>query len=411
MYNVGFGDCFLVTIPGADGNRRILFDCGSVAQAPAVSMDTVLQQLWQDATDPSTREPRIDVVVTTHRHRDHVSGFARPGWERVQVREVWLPWTEHPTDSKARQIRERQSRLALALSTSLATQLMAAGLSAADHTRLQRSQELALNALSNERAMATLHEGFAGNPTRRFLPGDGTSDLILKTDVLPEVTVYALGPSRDPDVIRDMDPPQGESYLRLADSLGAGASVPEPFAPEWRIPPSVWAEVAANQDASGLRNVFFRGLPQSSPMPGFPELSLDDQEAIAKMGELEQAVAVSLDKAVNGTSLMLMLKIGQAHLLFPGDAQWGLWQAALRIRPPTSCCAKPHFSKCRITVATMARQRNSWKRLLPMRSLARGRAITSARALISGRLFPLLRRPSLIKPYGQLPPPGSTSCC
>ena len=125
-------------------------------------------------------------------------------------------------------------------------------------------------------------------------------------------------------------PPQGESYPRLADSLGAGASVPEPFASEWRIAPSVWAEVAANQDASGLRNVFFRGLPQSSPMPGFPELSLDDQEAIAKMGELEQAVAVSLDKAVNGTSLMLMLKIGQAHLLFPGDAQWGLWQAALR---------------------------------------------------------------------------------
>ncbi len=26
MYNVGFGDCFLVTITGADGNRRILFD-------------------------------------------------------------------------------------------------------------------------------------------------------------------------------------------------------------------------------------------------------------------------------------------------------------------------------------------------------------------------------------------------
>ena len=188
---------------------KVEFDCGSVAQAPDVSMDTVLQQLWQDATDPSTREPRIDVVVAPHRHRDHVSGFARPGWERVQVREVWLPWTEHPTDSKARQIRERQSRLALALSTSLATQLMAAGLSAANHTRLQRSQELALNALSNERAMATLHEGFAGNPTRRFRPGDGTSDLILKTDVLPEVTVYGLGPSRDPDVIRDMDSTPG----------------------------------------------------------------------------------------------------------------------------------------------------------------------------------------------------------
>src|SRR4030095_12132816 len=41
------------------------------------------------------------------------------------------------------------------------------------------------------------------------------------------------------------------------------------------------------------------------------------------------AVAVALDKAVNGTSLMLMLEIAGEHLLFPGDAQWGTWQAAM----------------------------------------------------------------------------------
>ena len=29
MYNVGFGDCFLLTIPMADGVRRILIDCGT----------------------------------------------------------------------------------------------------------------------------------------------------------------------------------------------------------------------------------------------------------------------------------------------------------------------------------------------------------------------------------------------
>jgi hypothetical protein len=38
---------------------------------------------------------------------------------------------------------------------------------------------------------------------------------------------------------------------------------------------------------------------------------------------------VALDRAVNGTSLMLMFEIGKAFLLFPGDAQWGTWQAAL----------------------------------------------------------------------------------
>src|SRR5262245_46781037 len=149
MYNVGFGDCFLVTIPTTEGARRMLFDCGSVAQAPTVTMAAVLEQLWHDATDPGADAPQIDVIVATHRHRDHVSGFAQPGWERVQGREVWLPWTEHPTDPEARRIRETQSRLALALDTSLETKLRTEGLSATDRTRFAGWRELTLNALSN----------------------------------------------------------------------------------------------------------------------------------------------------------------------------------------------------------------------------------------------------------------------
>lgn len=29
MYNVGFGDCFLLTLPTAPGPRRMLIDCGT----------------------------------------------------------------------------------------------------------------------------------------------------------------------------------------------------------------------------------------------------------------------------------------------------------------------------------------------------------------------------------------------
>lgn len=28
MYNVGFGDCFLIRIPAKGGERRVLVDCG-----------------------------------------------------------------------------------------------------------------------------------------------------------------------------------------------------------------------------------------------------------------------------------------------------------------------------------------------------------------------------------------------
>ena len=43
----------------------------------------------------------------------------------------------------------------------------------------------------------------------------------------------------------------------------------------------------------------------------------------------EFAVAVKLEKAVNGTSLMMMFEMGKARLLFPGDAQNGTWKVAL----------------------------------------------------------------------------------
>jgi beta-lactamase superfamily II metal-dependent hydrolase len=36
-----------------------------------------------------------------------------------------------------------------------------------------------------------------------------------------------------------------------------------------------------------------------------------------------------LDRAVNNTSVMFLLQVGDALLLFPGDAQWGAWRPLL----------------------------------------------------------------------------------
>jgi hypothetical protein len=309
----------------------MLFDCGSIAHDPDVKMDDVLARLWQDATDPGASAPRIDVVVATHRHRDHVSGFEKKGWARVRVGEVWMPWTEHPTDREAKRIRETQSRLALALDASLTLRLAGAG-DGGERLRMQRLQELAANALSNAGAMEMLHEGFAGSPLRRFLPEPGALSQV-SSPALPGVTAYVLGPSRDKEVIRDMDPPAGQSFLRLVGSEAGQPSAPQPFASGWRIDRQTWKEATEGvttvlPDTPVTRILALRTGYISRPDP--PVLSDADREALGSLGDVNQAVAVSLDKAVNGTSLMILLKIGRAHLLFPGDAQWGSWQAALR---------------------------------------------------------------------------------
>jgi beta-lactamase superfamily II metal-dependent hydrolase len=98
MYNVGFGDAFLVLLPANGKQRRILFDCGSVEAAEGVPMSSVVDRIISDVTDDDG-VPRIDVVVATHRHKDHISGFANASWANVEVKEVWLPWTEDPIGS------------------------------------------------------------------------------------------------------------------------------------------------------------------------------------------------------------------------------------------------------------------------------------------------------------------------
>src|SRR5919106_5510363 len=41
-------------------------------------------------------------------------------------------------------------------------------------------------------------------------------------------------------------------------------------------------------------------------------------------------LAKGVEDAVNGTSLMMMFQVGNAYLFFPGDAQHGTWQSALK---------------------------------------------------------------------------------
>jgi beta-lactamase superfamily II metal-dependent hydrolase len=96
-----------------------------------------------------------------------------------------------------------------------------------------------------------------------------------------------------------MAPPAGESYLRLVDSGIGSVSIPRPFSTDW------------SDDT-------YRLLDQA------------EEDTIKRVNEgWDEALAVSLDKAVNSTSLMLVFRVGRAHLLFSGDAQWGTWRVAL----------------------------------------------------------------------------------
>ena len=296
MYNVGLGDSFLLRFPDEERERKVLIDCGVHVSGPGPrKMSEVVDQIIEDVTEHGG--PRIDVVIATHRHRDHVSGFEAERWGEVKVGEVWMPWTEHPTDPEAKKIRDKQSKAGTKAKEALAAFGAAPAL-----------MEIVDNSLTNAAAMATLHEGWANKPKIRYLPPKQRSEQSFTTGLLPGVTVHAMGPSRDPEVIRDMDPPKGGAYeLRMAAIRGGAANAPSIF-------PKIFE----------LRNV-----ARQKQFDAFNLRAADIADLEQLANEDPFSVAVQIDKAVNGTSLMIMFEAGRAHMLFPGDAQWGTWQNAL----------------------------------------------------------------------------------
>lgn len=217
MYQVGFGDCFLIEFPreGQVTPFRVLVDCGAHSSGypeDGWKPERVVNQIITDVT-PAGGEPHLDVVVATHRHQDHVVGFRASAWKDVSVGDVWLPWTEDPKDPLARSILNRQSRLAFGLQGAFnSPEFERRWL---NQTKKSALRDLVANSLTNAKAMKTLHKGFKNKPKPRFISvGDPST---ITPSGCPELTVHILGPSRDPEVIRDMDPPAGQSYLRFLD--------------------------------------------------------------------------------------------------------------------------------------------------------------------------------------------------
>jgi beta-lactamase superfamily II metal-dependent hydrolase len=297
MFDVGFGDCFLVEIPVARRPFRILFDCGCHSGSRQKLADRVIA-----AVTDAQGNAYIDVVVGTHRHKDHVNGFAADGWEKVEVREVWLPWTENPEDPNARGLAARQVEAAALAMKALAP----AGLGAKDEKHVG---DLLGLALTNEAAMDTLYNGFAGGPVRRYLPDAERPLEPLTLSGFPGISFHVMGPTRDETNLGTMDPPKAETFRKLA-AAAAAAQDPRklvPFSERW-------------SGATGVSGL----------------LSAEDEATIGALSARQNIAALSaaIDNAINNTSLVIMIEVGKAFLLFCADAQWGNWQAIL---------AEPHW--------------------------------------------------------------------
>jgi glyoxylase-like metal-dependent hydrolase (beta-lactamase superfamily II) len=85
MYRLGFGDFFLLTVPGKHGPAHILIDCG-VHAANIGTINDCVQDMKKETAN------RLALVILTHYHADHMSAFASnyDDFANFEVGAVWI---------------------------------------------------------------------------------------------------------------------------------------------------------------------------------------------------------------------------------------------------------------------------------------------------------------------------------
>ena len=127
MYRQGLGDCFLLTFTNTDQKQHhMLIDCGVLPLSSGGSgrLDLIAQNILAETGR------HLEVVVATHEHADHISGFKSASElfglnpeekppQAVQVEKVWLAWTEKKDDEQVKKILAKTSSLALAVTAAV----------------------------------------------------------------------------------------------------------------------------------------------------------------------------------------------------------------------------------------------------------------------------------------------------
>jgi hypothetical protein len=331
MYRQGLGDCILLTFPKKGGGHcHMLIDCGVVLGT--VDPKVVMTAVAEDILDETKKS--LDVLVITHEHWDHLSGFdenqARAIFRQIKIGALWLAWTEDETDDLARSLREERERR---------KQAAKAAKEAAQKRGLKRQAQRLTELLGFFGAKA------AGDPNAEEDDAGGTAGAftflkqrcrptILETGTTTDlpgvnnVRVYILGPPKDADAMRKTSPYKGEGYglggspIGLADAFLAAFDPSDerakPFAGATRHP----LARLRKRKGSSPKTILKPGI-SGYYHPEFSWRNIDDSWLAT--GE---RLALQLDSATNNTSLVLAIELENRDvLLFVGDAQAGNWRS------------------------------------------------------------------------------------
>jgi hypothetical protein len=333
MYRLDeLGDCFLVTLLADGATSRLLIDCGSFRNG--TDSVTKLEEIVEDIKKTLAGKP-LNVVVGTHQHNDHVSGFVHceKQFSTMKVEQVWLGWLDDPRDQMARDIGTAHNNLKLQLAA-VRNQMQSSGQSNRGLISFQILDDM-LGFYGATKAGAPPDLPARGIKILKALGRDDPDYLrpgrTLEMPGLPagKVRVHVLGPPRirGNELLYRKDPRAGESYDRaLASALTSATK----FLDAVNVRRGV---ISREEEQYPFAKTFKRRRSAGNPptLAAIMKRYNDRRSAWKKIDKdwLQQAgyLALYLDTFTNNSSVVLAIELVESRkvLLFAADAQTGNW--------------------------------------------------------------------------------------
>ncbi len=331
-YRHGLGDCHLLQFAKPNGaNFNLLIDCGVVDKTvnPKAMMTAVAQDIARETSTGhgAKAKPVLDLVIATHQHTDHLSGFeqARKEFDQMEFKRLWLAWTEDSGNPLGKRIKGELVRAVAAVRAAAAR---LTGLNSPTATRVEGilgfAGTLGVKGEETQAILDYLQERKDAEISYRR-PGE----TFLLPEV-PNVRVYVLGPPESAAAMRVTNPRKSkhEGYEGAALAAGTAGFIDamlegsEGGTDEAKPP---FAASFCLDEASAREDPYFQkyyGFGEEASGTGEKWRRVDD----AWLESAEQ-LALAVNSYINNTSLALAFEFidtGEV-LLFPGDAQVGSW--------------------------------------------------------------------------------------